>query len=52
MFCALLGLLAAIGVRTAFVATGWSEILPYQLFVCASAGLIFGLLVWMLWFGL
>ncbi len=51
MFCALLGIFAAIGARALFVATGWAEILPYQLFVCASLGLMFGLLVWLLWFG-
>lgn len=51
MFCALLGVFAAIGARALLVATGWAEILPYQLFVCASLGLMFGLLVWLLWFG-
>lgn len=52
MFCALLGILAAIAARAGFVATGWYTVLPYQLFVCTSIGLIFGLLVWLLWFGL
>ena len=51
MFCATLGILAAIGVRAVFVSTGWSSILPFQLFVCTSIGTIAGLLVWLLWFG-
>jgi hypothetical protein len=51
MFCAALGILAAIGARAVFVGTGWSVILPFQLFVCASIGMIFGVLVWLLWFG-
>ncbi len=51
MFCAAIGILAAIGARAVFVGTGWSAILPFQLFVCASIGMIFGLLAWLLWFG-
>jgi YtcA family len=51
MFCAGLGILAAIGARAVFVVTGLSHILPLQLFVCASIGLIAGLLLWSLWFG-
>jgi hypothetical protein len=51
MLCAMLGILAAVGARALFVVTDWAEILPYQLFVCASLGLIFGLLTWLLWFG-
>ncbi len=27
------------------------SVLPYQLFVCVSIGLIFALLAWLLWFG-
>lgn len=52
MFCVVIGTLAAIGARTLFVAVCWADVLPYQLFVCSSIGLIFGLLVWLLWFGL
>ncbi len=52
MFCAALGLLAAVGARALFVVSGLSAALPYQLFVCASLGLLLGLLVWLLWFGL
>jgi hypothetical protein len=51
MFCTGIGILAAIGARTVLVNTGWSAILPYQLFLCASIGMIFGLVAWLLWFG-
>jgi hypothetical protein len=51
MFCAAFGILAAIGARIVLVSTGWSAVLPFQLFVCTSIGMIFGLLVWLLWFG-
>lgn len=50
MFCAAIGILAAIGARAVFVGTEWSSILPFQLFVCASIGMIFGLLTWLFWF--
>jgi YtcA-like protein len=51
MFCGLVGILAAIGARGIFVATGLSDILPFQLFVCASIGVCFALIVWSLGFG-
>jgi hypothetical protein len=51
MFCGAIGILAAIGARAVFVSTGLSTILPFQLFVCASIGVIFGTLAWLLWFG-
>jgi hypothetical protein len=45
-----IGILAAVGTRAALLATGLSEILPLQLLVCVSAGLIFAILAWLLWF--
>ena len=51
MFCALIGIVAAIAVRVGFVASGLAGVLPFQLFVCAAIGLCCGLLAWMLWFG-
>jgi hypothetical protein len=51
MFCAVLGIFAAIGARAVFVLTGLSSVLPFQLFVCASIGVCFALLAWLLWFG-
>jgi hypothetical protein len=50
MLCALVGLVAATGVRVTMVATRLSDLIPYQLFVCASAGLIIAAGVWLLWF--
>jgi hypothetical protein len=51
LFCAVVGLLAAIGARVAFVTLGRGDVLPFQLFVCASIGLFLALLTWLLWFG-
>ena len=51
MFCAVIGIIGALAVRTTMVATGLSETLPFQLFVCASIGLIVALSAWLLWFG-
>jgi len=51
MFCALIGIVAAIAVRAGFVASGLASVLPFQLFVCAALGLCCGLLAWLLWFG-
>jgi hypothetical protein len=38
MFCALVGILGAVGARVTFVATGVADFLQYQLFVCVSVG--------------
>ena len=51
MFCALIGIVAAIAVRVGFVATGLASVLPLQLFICTAIGLCGGLLAWLLWFG-
>ena len=40
MFCALVGILGAIGVRVVVVAAELSDDPAFQLFVCVSAGLI------------
>jgi hypothetical protein len=50
MLCALVGILASIGARIGMVATGLSEQLPYQLFLCASAGVIIAVAAWLAWF--
>jgi hypothetical protein len=52
MFCALIGIIGAVAARAAMVSSGLARVLPFQLFVCASIGLIVGLLVWLVWFGL
>lgn len=51
MFCALIGIIGAIAARAAMISSGLAKVLPFQLFVCASIGLIIGLLVWLIWFG-
>jgi YtcA family len=51
MFCAALGILAAILARAVFVATGLAHVLPFQLFVCASIGLCAALYAELTWFG-
>ena len=50
MFCAAIGLIAAIIARAFFEATGLAYVLPYQLFVCASIGLCAGLIACAVWF--
>ncbi len=51
MFCAVIGIAGAIGARIAMVLSGLNDILPFQLFVCASAGLIVAAAAWLIWFG-
>jgi hypothetical protein len=51
MLCAVLGIVGAIVARVVLVATGLAVVLPYQLLVCSSIGLIFAILAWLIWFG-
>ena len=51
MMCAAIGIVAAIVARIVFVASGLARILPLQLFVSSSVGVIFGLAAWLSWFG-
>lgn len=51
MFCAALGILAAVGARVVFVVSGLAYVLPLQLFVCASIGVCAALLAGLVWFG-
>lgn len=51
MVCALIGIVGGIAARITMVATGLSETLPLQLFVCASIGLTIAVSAWPLWFG-
>jgi hypothetical protein len=50
MLLAFIGILAAIGTRITLVATGLAELLPLQLAVCVSAGVMVAILAWLLWF--
>jgi YtcA family len=52
MFCAIIGIVGAVGARVTFVATGVADFLPFQLFVCVSVGVIVAAFAWLLWFGL
>jgi hypothetical protein len=51
MLCSFIGILGAIATRGIFVAAGLNSVLPYQLFVCSSAGLVAAILAWVIWFG-
>jgi hypothetical protein len=43
-----LGIVGAGVARAAFVASGLSDTLPYQLFVCSAVGVIVALFVWLI----
>ena len=51
MFCAVMGIVGAIAARGLFVVTGLNRVVPFQLFVCSSLGVIIATLAWILWFG-
>jgi hypothetical protein len=51
MFCAVMGIVGAIAARGLFVVTGLNRVLPFQLFVCSSLGVMIATLAWILWFG-
>lgn len=51
LFCGILGVVAAAAARGFFVGTGISDLLPYQLFVCAAIGVIAACGAWLFWFG-
>jgi YtcA family len=51
MLCALIGIFGAIAARGIFVAVGLNSVLPFQLFVCSSVGLVVAALTWLIWFG-
>ena len=51
LVCGVLGIIAAVVARIAFIKIGLSKTLPFQLFVCASIGVCFAILGWLLWFG-
>jgi hypothetical protein len=51
MLCAIIGIFGAIAARGIFVAAGLDSVLPFQLFVCTSVGLVVATLTWLTWFG-
>ena len=50
MLLAGIGIVVGLGTRLALLAAGLAELLPLQLFVCTSTGLIVASLTWLLWF--
>jgi len=44
----LIGILGAVIAHRVFVATGWAEAVPFQLFVNTAIGVAIAVLVWML----
>jgi hypothetical protein len=51
MLCALIGVFGAIAARAVLVASGLESVLPFQLFVSISIGVVVGTLTWLIWFG-
>ncbi len=51
LFCGVIGLVGAGTARGVFVATGLSDLLPYQLFVCTAIGITAACLAWLFGFG-
>ncbi len=51
LLCGVIGIAGAAIARVAFVGTGLSNALPYQLAVCTAIGVITAILVWLLAFG-
>jgi YtcA family len=51
MLCALIGIFGAFAAHGIFVSAGLNSVLPYQLFVCSSVGLVVATLTWLMWFG-
>lgn len=50
--CSLAAVIGAIVARVAMVATGLGRVLPFQLLVSISIGLLVAAFVWMTWIGL
>jgi YtcA family len=51
MLCAIIGIFGAIAARGIFVVAELDSVLPFQLFVCSSVGLVIATLTWLIWFG-
>lgn len=50
MLCALIGIGTAVAARGVFVAAGLASVLPFQLGVCTSLGVLAATLSWLIWF--
>lgn len=51
LFCGVFGVIGASAARGAFVASGLSDLIPYQLLVCTAIGVLAACLAWQLVFG-
>ena len=51
LLCGAIGIVGAGIARVAFVRSGLSNVLPYQLAVCTAIGVITAVLVWLVAFG-
>jgi YtcA family len=51
LLCGVIGIAGAAIARVAFVSSGLSNTLPYQLAVCTAIGVITAVLVWLVAFG-
>jgi hypothetical protein len=51
LLCGAIGIAGASIARVAFVSTGLSNVLPYQLAVCTAIGVITAVLIWLFGFG-
>jgi hypothetical protein len=49
LVCAILAVVVASVVRAVMVATRLSQLIPFQLAVCTSIGVIVALIVWFIW---
>ena len=51
MLCGVIGIAGAAIARATLVRTGWSNALPYPLFLCAAIGMLVAVLTWRVCFG-
>ena len=49
LLCALVAVGVAVAMRGVMVATGLSNVIPFQLMVCVSFGVIVALVIWRIW---
>jgi len=50
MLCALIGIVGAASTRVVLTTPAFTDVIPFQLAVCTAAGVIVGLLTWMVLF--
>jgi hypothetical protein len=51
LFAGVIGVFGAAAARGVFVASGLSDLIPYQLFVCTAIGIVAACVAWQLVFG-